>query len=142
MARRARSRQTGELLEHVFQQQVEALAKFYGWLVYHTHRSDRSAPGFPDVVAVRGPELIFAELKTRTGRVSPQQQTWIDALGTVAGGVTGAVAALDGLVPGIAPNVERPSIEVYVWRPDDFGAIHARFARGRRQVPASFDPRA
>jgi hypothetical protein len=58
MARRARN-QDGELRESVFQDQIVGLARFYGWdRVYHTHDSRRSHPGFPDLVLVRGPELV------------------------------------------------------------------------------------
>lgn len=127
---------TGELLEHVLQQQVEALARFYGWRVYHTHRSDRSPAGFPDLVLVRGAHLIFAELKTRTGRLSPAQREWQDDLAEVAAAVAQAVSD-----SGRDANTGAPRVEVYVWRPDDFDAVHARLAQGRRQVPASFDPR-
>lgn len=114
--RRARSAKTGELLESAFQKQVEGLAKVYGWLRYHTHDSRRSHAGFPDLVLLRGPELIFAELKTDRGRIRPEQQDWIDAL---------------QLVPGV---------DVYLWRPKDWDALHARLARGRRHLP-EFDGR-
>lgn len=132
MARRARSA-NGDLLEHPFQQQVEGIARFYGWLIYHTHRSDRSQPGFPDLVLVRGPELIFAELKTRTGRVDANQQRWLDALRVVSVAVDDhrAAGALD----------PPPVVDVYVWRPDDWDAIQTRLGRGRRLVPPAFDPR-
>ena len=51
-----------------------------GWLVYHTHDSRRSQKGFPDLVLVRPPQVIFAELKGPGGRVTPEQQVWIEAL--------------------------------------------------------------
>lgn len=147
MARRVRSK-NGDLLEDPFQQQVEGIARFYGWLIYHTRRSDRSQPGFPDLVAVRGPELIFAELKTRTGRVDANQQRWIDALGDVAVAVAAATsdqrAAVALRVRDVLPSDHDDalaSVDVYVWRPADWDAIQARLGRGRRHVPASFDPR-
>jgi hypothetical protein len=146
VARRARSA-NGDLLEHPFQEQVEGIARFYGWLIYHTHRSDRSQPGFPDLVLVRGPELIFAELKTRTGRVDANQQRWLDALGAVSVAVAGATSDRRAAVARLrvdkrAEYVDTiPVVEVYVWRPDDWETIQARLGRGRRLVPPAFDPR-
>lgn len=84
---------------------IRTLAGWRGWLVYHTQRSERSEPGFPDLVLVhpkRG-RLIFAELKSQRGKVSPAQQRWIDGLGDVAG--TGDDAG---------------ALEVFVWRPVDW----------------------
>ena len=51
---------------------IEA-AQTGGWLVYHTHDSRRSRKGFPDLVLVRPPKVIFAELKGPGGRVTPEQ---------------------------------------------------------------------
>jgi hypothetical protein len=66
-------------------QQVRALAREAGYaLWYHTHRSDHSPAGFPDVILVRpepGRGAVYAlECKTRTGKVSLAQQTWLAAL--------------------------------------------------------------
>lgn len=66
--------------EKDFQEQVKYVARSHGWLVYHTHDSRRSEPGFPDLVMVRDDEVIFVELKSETGRVSPSQRKWLDAL--------------------------------------------------------------
>lgn len=111
--------------EAAFQQQVLNLAAFYGWRSYHTHDSRRSQPGFPDLVLVRGPELIFAELKTQTGRVRSEQAEWITALDEVSRGVA---YERD-------PRVAFPqaTVDVYVWRPSDFDDLHARLARGRHR---------
>jgi VRR-NUC domain len=69
--------------ERGFQEAVVALARLTGWLVYHTYDSRRSAAGFPDLVLVRGSELVVRELKVDGGRVSPAQRRWLDALGGV-----------------------------------------------------------
>lgn len=68
--------------ETQWQAQVEAWAKRAGWLGYHVRDSRGSARGFPDCVFVRPQtgEIVFAELKTERGRVSPSQQVWIEAL--------------------------------------------------------------
>ena len=62
---------------------VRSLAKGLGWLTYHTHNSRRSEPGFPDLVMVRPPRLIFAELKNEKGVVSDAQERWLLELGKV-----------------------------------------------------------
>lgn len=101
------------LSEAQFTSQVVELARLGGWLRYHTHRSKHSASGFPDEVLVRGPELIFAELKTeaKTSRPSAKQQEWLDALRLVE-------LATNGLV------------RRFLWRPRDLEDI-ARILTGR-----------
>lgn len=134
MARRARG-VAGELLEDPFSSQVRGLADFYGWLGYHTHDSRRSAAGFPDWVFVRPPELLFVELKTDRGRTSPAQRKWLEALEEVSRAVA---LGWDELGEAIADGAGDPPtlLEVHLWRPRDFEAIHARLARGRlRQEP-------
>ena len=67
----------------VGQGQVLKLAEQAGWKAYHTFDSRRSEPGWPDLVLVRGVQLIFLELKTEEGVVSDDQEEWIDKLGKV-----------------------------------------------------------
>lgn len=81
--------------EKEFQENVVALAKTLGYMVYHPYDSRRSTPGYPDLTLVKGRRLIMAELKTATGKVSAHQQEWIDALGQVDG-----------------------QLQVVVWRPE------------------------
>jgi hypothetical protein len=95
--------------ERDFEDRVIAEAKLRGWLCAHfrpaMNRRGRWStpmqghPGFPDVVMVRPPRVIFAELKAEKGRVSPDQQTWLEGLGGCAG------------------------VETYLWRPSDSDAI-------------------
>ena len=71
------------MLEKPFQTRVIQLAKFHGFeLVYHTHNSQRSAPGFPDLVMVstRHKRILYRELKRTVGKVTTEQQAWLDAL--------------------------------------------------------------
>jgi len=63
------------MTEKDFQSQVEKIAKQCGWLCYHTYDSRRSEPGFPDLVLVKE-RVIFAELKTDSGKLSPAQMIW------------------------------------------------------------------
>ena len=66
--------------EKEFQAAVVKLAKAKGWLAYHTHDSRRSEKGFPDLVLIRDGKLLIVELKTESGRVSPEQTVWLCAL--------------------------------------------------------------
>jgi hypothetical protein len=71
----------GQLSEKAFQQSVVDLARLLGWRVYHTHDSRKSEPGFPDLVLAhpnRG--VLFRELKTNTGILSPSQAEFITVL--------------------------------------------------------------
>lgn len=72
--------------EKNLQSAVEKLARFSGWLVYHTHDSRRSPAGFPDLVMVSGKRgrVIYRELKSAAGKLRPEQITWLDEL-TAAG---------------------------------------------------------
>jgi hypothetical protein len=68
------------LTERAFQSQVVRLARLFGWACYHTRDSRRSEAGFPDLVMVRRPRVVWAELKSERGRLSPEQKAWIEEL--------------------------------------------------------------
>lgn len=68
-----------DVSEKEFMAEVVRLAKSLGWRVYHTRDSRRSEAGFPDLVLVRE-RVIFAELKTATGRLTAAQANWLDAI--------------------------------------------------------------
>lgn len=134
--------------EAAFMQKILGLAGFTGWMAYHTHRSDRSAPGFPDLVMVRGARLVFAEVKAESGGrratvaevatrpawlrhrdVTGPQASWLEALRRVHDAVDHHVA-LDEFTGLTDPSVpERPSVEVHLWRPSDWPAIERCLAR-------------
>ena len=87
------------MTEKQFQRQVIQLAKLLGWSVYHTFLSRRSQPGYPDLTLwKRGRGVIFADLKSATGVLRPDQTTTIASMKAA------------GLV-------------VYVWRPLDLQVI-------------------
>ena len=86
------------LTELAWQAQVVELARTLGWRCYHTHNSQHSAAGFPDLTLARGERLLFAELKTTKGRTTAAQEEWLRAL-SVAGA------------------------ETYLWRPGEWDAV-------------------
>lgn len=90
--------------EKDFMAVVTDYAKLRGWRVYHTFDSRHSAAGFPDLVLVRPPRLVFAELKSEGGKLTPEQKAWIEALKEIG--------AFDRLTFRDIP-------EVYVWWPRD-----------------------
>ena len=67
------------LTEKEWARQVAELARMLSWRRYHTFRSTRSTPGFPDETLVRD-RVIFLELKTETGKLSDAQKDWLSAL--------------------------------------------------------------
>jgi hypothetical protein len=60
--------------------------------------------GFPDLVLTRPGRLIFAELKSEKGVLSPEQREWLEA-------------------------VEAGGAEAYTWRPGDWDDIQALLTR-------------
>lgn len=73
------------LAEAEYQAQIVAAAELCGWLVYHTHDSRRSNPGFPDLILVRGGVMLAIEVKRENGKTTPAQDAWLDALGQILG---------------------------------------------------------
>lgn len=82
------------MTEAEFQDRVIATARLYGWMVHHT-RPARMADGrwrtpvqgdkgFPDLVLAHERHgTVFAELKSDTGRLTPEQKAWLAVLGGV-----------------------------------------------------------
>lgn len=91
---------------------VREAAAWGKWLCYHTHRSDKSERGFPDLVLVHSDlgRVIFAELKNARGKVEPNQAEWLQALQEVRSMNHTAYQDV-----GIIPDLP----EVYLWRPAD-----------------------
>lgn len=93
--------------EREFQTDVLRLAAMFDWRVFHTFDSRRSAPGFPDLVLIRPPRVIFAELKAPGGRVRPEQALWLHDLD------------------------QCPGVESYLWRPEDLQFVAATLGADR-----------
>lgn len=96
---------------------VRQLARLTGWLVYHTHDSRRSEPGFPDLALAnhRQGRVIFAELKTATGRITAKQEEWLAALASAG-------------------------CETALWRPADLPDIARVLRKAAARPAASLDP--
>lgn len=87
--------------EKELQEFVRKAAISLGWLYFHVHDSRHSASGFPDCVMVRTPNdpIIFAELKRQNGKLTLEQEVWLELLG------------------------EHDGVAHYVWRPSDRDTI-------------------
>lgn len=96
-----------QLTEAQWLKQVRQLAELLGWTFYHPWLSRFSPRGFPDIVLCRPPRLLFAELKTDTGRLTPDQERWIELLRACRQ-------------------------EVYVWRPSDWDEMVAVLHRTQK----------
>lgn len=89
----------------------------YGWLVHHCRpamtkggrytTAIQGDAGAPDIVAVRGGQVLFAELKREDGQLTPAQQRWQDELSHVP-----------HHRPGEAIGVAW--VRTVVWRPRDW----------------------
>jgi hypothetical protein len=93
--------------EREFQREVVQRAKALGWFVFHALPGQGrnrhltlfiGKRGFPDLVLCRPPRLVFVELKSETGKLSTDQQEWLEALRACG-------------------------VEVYVWRPSDLEQV-------------------
>lgn len=59
------------------------LLRHAGYMTYHVFDSRRTAVGFPDIVALKGRDLLVLELKTDKGKVTPEQYVWLRAFANV-----------------------------------------------------------
>ena len=93
------------ITEKAWMAQIVQLAKLMGFSVYHPFLSIHSERGFPDLTLVRE-RLILVELKTEKGKLTLDQERWIEML-------------------------RKANVEIYVWRPSDFDEVVR--VLGRRQ---------
>ena len=93
-----------QVSEKIFRQQVLTAARLHSWTVYFTWSSLNSPAGFPDLVLVRNGYLIFAELKSEDGKMTPEQLEWKRELEVVQ-------------------NMYNASVRYFEWRPHDIDEI-------------------
>lgn len=86
--------------EDAWQRQVLDIATAYGWWAHHEYDSRRGTSGLPDLILLRAPRLVFAELKTNTGRVRPEQRQ-------------------------VMTDLAASGVEVGLWRPRDLSTVLA-----------------
>jgi len=94
------------LSEAEWQRQVVQLARSLGWRSYHTMAARRkkgwttpvTSRGFPDLLLIRPPRIVVAELKTETGVATDEQQEWLSLFSACG-------------------------VEAYLWRPTDLEQI-------------------
>lgn len=84
------------MTEAQLQAAVTDLCKYYGLLWFHPYDSRRSVPGYPDLT-IAGTRVIFRELKSQTGRLSPHQVKW-------------------------AARLEAARADMAIWRPADLAS--------------------
>ena len=86
---RPKSLAAPKITEKLFMQRIIQAARALGFLVYHTFNAYRSAKGFPDLTMVhrKSGRLIFVEVKSEDGKLTPEQTQWINTLATTGGEV-------------------------------------------------------
>ncbi len=74
--------QAKAMTEADLQREVEKAAKQLGWRVWHPRIAVYSQGGWPDLCLAHPGQgrVLFRELKTEAGRVTPSQQDWLAAL--------------------------------------------------------------
>jgi hypothetical protein len=103
--------------EAQWQGRITDLCDLLGLKWHHETDSRRSKSGFPDLVICGCYGVIFAELKTEKGRVSQEQQDWLDAL--------------------YFGETDYTTVWSYIWRPSDWPEVYAELYRlaGKKPPP-------
>ena len=90
--------------ERRFMERIRTLAKAHSWKCFHVYDSRRSEPGWPDMILCDGVSLLGVEVKTNTGKLTPEQQIRLSLL-------------------------EHAGVETHIWKPKDWPLIEARLTR-------------
>jgi len=104
------------ITEEEFQGQILDLAKIFRWRRAHFRAArtkhgwrtpvQADGKGFPDLVLVKPPRLIIAEVKRQDTKPDDHQLEWLNDFAGV------------------------PNVEVYTWKPADWDDIVAILAKG------------
>lgn len=110
------------------------MAALYGWRVWHAPTPmrpvgqnrfvpDRRGRGLPDLILMHPdpPRLIFAEVKSETGKVGESQHEFLN----LARGVQDYVRSALGETPAALPLSTLSPIQAYIWRPANRDLIEA-----------------
>jgi len=101
--------------EKQFSQAVVQLAGYCGWKVYRTWLPIHSPAGFPDLILVRGPEMLCIELKRNGRKPTPAQEDWLNAL----------------------QHVE--TVNAFCWKPEHWSLIEAALGRESGEAKAMIE---
>jgi hypothetical protein len=105
------------ITEQQFTNSVLQYAKAYGWRRFHVRMSGvggvnvQGDRGFPDLVLVRPPRMIVAELKVGRNKTTKEQDGWLQAL------------------------EESSCAEIYWWTPDQWQRILETLSRKDNLTP-------
>lgn len=71
-----------KITEKDLREQVRDLCGLFGWKMQFTLWSIHSPKGFPDLFLANAEQrrIIFAELKSEKGRLTPEQEEWLNIL--------------------------------------------------------------
>lgn len=110
---------------------IVELARAFGWLVHHDRPAQnrrgrwstpiQGDPGFPDLVLVRPPRVVFCELKSLRGELTPAQSWWLETLAQCSRVETFLWTPrdwLDGVVEHVLRG-DRPDVETTREERDD-----------------------
>ena len=87
-----------DLSERELREQVRDMCGLFGWKFHFTWLAIHSPKGFPDLVLRKPPRIIYAEIKTEKGKLTPAQEEW-------------------------QVDLKACGQETYVWRPSQFTEI-------------------
>lgn len=114
-----RYRTAADTTEAQFQADVVDRARALGWLVFHDRDSRTAiAAGLPDLILLhqKSGRIIFAELKSPTGRIRPGQREFLETA------------------------ARSPQNEIALWRPDELEEITQILAGKTRCGPLTLPP--
>jgi uncharacterized protein YfaT (DUF1175 family) len=73
-----------KLTERQFQARVVTYARIMGWRCYHQFDSRRSEAGWPDLVLIRRPRVVFVEVKAQRTPITTAQRECLGLLRSCA----------------------------------------------------------